>query len=232
VVGAVVWFAFRLPRGNIGVYAGLAMVSSAAIVAIQPLIRSAGISRALLALVGASVIGGTAELIGLYMPVFGIYEYRPQWAPFIRISGDHVYPLQLPVTWGVILTVSYAFARQRAGRLQAVCLAALITAIVDLVSEAVLTGPVAFWIWLEPTPLLGAPVTNVIGWLVTSLLGCAWIALVLGGRIPAGPEPGWMLIAALAGVCIIGVTYAEFRALSAFIPLVGLVLWRGRGDSV
>lgn len=228
VLGAVLWLVMRWPPGPISHVAGLAMIGSACAVAAAPLARAAGATRATLAAVGAATVGGAAEVAGLYHDLFGRYAYTRWWQPTITLPHGHTFPLLVPVVWFVILAASYAFARQRLPTLAAVAAAGLLATLADAVAESVLTRVVGFWTWLEPTPLIGAPYQNAVAWLLTSLTGCGWIAFITRGRVPAGIEPRFMLVATLLGVAVIGVTHGEPRGLWALALVGPLLAWRTR----
>lgn len=204
------------------------MILSGAAAAAEPLAQAASRRRALAAALGAALIGGGAEIIGLYHPFFGAYKYTDRWQPAVTLPGGHAFPVLLPVVWFTVLAACYSYTRQRLNTGAAVLAAALIAAILDAVGEALLTGPVGFWIWLEPTPFLGAPWANPVGWAATSLVGCAWVAFVTRGRTPSGNAPRWMIFGALAGVVIIGLTHGERRAAWALLPMVPVLIWPSR----
>jgi len=231
VFGAVLWLVMRWPTGSIGHVAGAAMIVSGAFAAAGPLSRAAGPMRAAVAALGVCLIGAVAEIAGLYWGFFGAYAYTDFWQPSVYLPGGLVFPLLLPVAWFVILAACYSYARQRLGSPAAVFAGALVATLTDLVAEAVLTGPVGFWVWLEPAPLLGAPIWNPVGWFVTALLGCSWVALITGARNPIGNEPVWMLSGALIGTAVIGATHSELRGLWSLVLLVPLLAWRARSLS-
>ena len=150
VLGAMLWLVMRWPPGNLGHIAGAAMILSGAVAAASPLARAAGKGRAVLGTLGACLIGGAAEIAGLYHGLFGEYTYTDEWQPAVYLPGGHAFPLLLPLVWFVILAACYAFARQRLNGMWAVGTGALLATATDLVAEPMLTGPVGFWIWLEP----------------------------------------------------------------------------------
>jgi uncharacterized membrane protein len=231
VIGGVVWLVMRWPPGPLGHIAGAAMILSGVAAAAEPLSAVTGRRRVLAAALGAAVIGGVAEIIGLYHRVFGVYVYTDRWHPAVTLPGGYAFPVLLPVVWSTVLTTCYAYTRQRLNTVAAVCAAALLAAILDAVSEALFTGPVGFWIWLEPAPFLGAPWANFLGWTLTSLLGCAWVAFVTQGRPPSGNASRWMILGALAGVVIIGLTHGERRAAWALLPMVPVLIWQPRATN-
>jgi len=228
VLGAVLWLVMGWPPGPFGHMAGVAMILSGTAAAAAPLARTSGKRRAVVAALGASLIGAGAEIAGLYHGFFGDYLYTDAWQPAVTLPRGFSFPVLLPVVWFAVLAACYSFARQRLDAIGAVITGALLATTLDLVAEPVLTGPVGFWRWLEPTPLLGAPLFNPVGWALTSLVGCAWIAFVTGGRKPTGMEPAWMVFGALAGVVVIGSTHSEARSWWALAPAVALLAWRPR----
>ena len=228
VLGAVVWLVMRWPPGNFGHIAGAAMILSGAAAAAAPFARVTSTQRAAIAALGTCVIGAVAEIAGLYHGFFGNYLYTDAWQPSVTLPRGFTFPVLLPVVWFVALAACYAYARQRLDTAPAVVTGAVLATTIDLVGESVLTGPVGFWVWLEPAPLLGAPILNPLAWALTSLVGCSWIALVTSGRKPAGREPEWMVLAALAGIVIIGTTHGEPRAWWALVPLAALLAFRSR----
>jgi uncharacterized membrane protein len=228
VFGAVLWRVMGWPPGNIGHVAGLAMILSATVVAAEPWARVTGAGRVLLAAVGVCVISSAAEISGLYWGFFGEYEYLANWKPGILLPGGLHFPLLLPVVWFVILASTYAFTRQRLGAATAVPAAALLATLGDLFGEAVLTGPVGFWVWLEPTPLLGAPPWNWLGWLITALAGCTWLAVLFKGVVPRGQGPKWMIVATMLGMAVIGGTHGEPHGLLALLLVPPVLAWPSR----
>jgi uncharacterized membrane protein len=221
----------RWPPTTLGTYAGIAMIVCGTAVALQPLRRVIGTGTAVRALIGAAVIGGAFEIAGLYLPIFGTYEYRSTWQPVVRLPHGLFFPLLLPVMWGVILAACWTFARQRVSGAKVIVVGAVVAAVLDLVSEAVLTGPVGFWTWFGPTPLLGAPYSNAVGWFVTSLAGCTWITFALRGVRPRGSEAVWLIASAMFGTALIGVAYHELRGLWALVPMMGAIAWRAPTNS-
>lgn len=228
VLGAVLWLVMRWPPGSFGHIAGAAMILSGAAAAAGPFARVSGTQRAIVAALGTCVIGAVAEISGLYHGFFGEYRYTDAWQPAVTLPRGITFPVLLPVVWFVVLAACYSYARQRVNAVAAVITGALLATTLDLVAEPVLTGPVGFWRWFEPVPLLGAPLLNPVGWALTSLVGCTWIALVTRGRRPTGNEPAWMVFAALAGVVVIGATHGEPRAWWALVPAGALLAWRTR----
>ena len=228
VLGGVLWLVMKWPPGNLGHIAGSAMILTGAAAAAEPLVQVAGRRRVLAAALGAALIGGAVEIAGLYHRLFGVYAYTDAWQPALTLPGNRSFPVLLPVVWFTVLAACYAYARQRLSTAPAVVAGALLATTLDAVGEALLTGPVGFWIWLEPAPFLGAPWANSAAWAVTSLAGCSWLAFVTEGRSPSGNTPRWMILGALAGVVVIGTTHGELRSLWALVPVVPVLVWQPR----
>jgi uncharacterized membrane protein len=228
VLGAVLWRVMRWPPGNLGHVAGVAMILSAAAVAAEPWARVTSVRRVLGALLGVYVISAAAEIAGLYGGFFGRYEYLDNWKPSLTLPGGLVFPVLLPLVWCIILSSALAFTRQRLDQPAAIVAAAVLATLGDLFGEAVLTGPVGFWVWLEPTPVFGAPPWNWLGWLITALVGGAWLAVAFRGAVPEGQGPKWMIVATMLGVAAIGITHGEPRGLLALLLVPPVVFWQPR----
>lgn len=226
VAGAVLWLVMRWPPGNIGHIAGVAMILTGAVAAAAPLARVAGIRRVALAALATTLIAGASEIAWLYSGFFGEYVYTENWQPAVILPRGFAFPILLPVVWFCVLVTCYSYARQRLGAWAAVVTGALLATGLDLVAEPLLTGPVGFWIWLEPAPLLGAPYLNALGWFMISLAGCSFISLASGGKRPAGSEPLWIILSTLAGMAVIGLTHSEPRSLLALLLVAPLWVWR------
>lgn len=130
-------------------------------------------------LLAVFVLGAASEILGLYTALpFGAYEYTDRWWPTVLLPGEKHYPLLLPFAWVLMAGASVLVVRQWVGSPGwAVFLGGLLAALVDLPMEAVMTGPLGYWRWLEPGPLPGgAPVSNFLGWwLVAALAGVALV---------------------------------------------------------
>lgn len=226
VVGAVLWLVMRWPAGNLGHLAGAAMILCGTLAAALPLARVAGIPRTVIAALATGVVAGTAEMAWLSSGVFGVYLYTGRWQPAVTLPNGLPFPVLLPVAWFAVLVTCYSYARQRLGPRTAVVTGALLAVTLDLVAEPLLTGPVGYWIWLEPTPLFGAPFANALGWFLISLAGCLCIALASKGRRPEGNEPMWVMLSAIVGVIVVGTTHGEPRSLAGLLLVAPLATWR------
>lgn len=228
VAGAVLWLVMRWPPGNLGHIAGAAMILSGTVAAAAPLAREAGVTRVAIAGLATTVLAGAAEIAWLSSGRLGQYVYTENWQPAITLPNGLAFPVLLPVVWFAVLVTCYSYARQRLAARGAVIAGAVLATALDMIAEPLFTGPVGFWIWLEPTPLFGAPYLNALGWFLISLGGCVCIALATNGKRPTGSEPRWIILATLIGMAIVGPAHGEPRSLAGLLLLAPLATWRPR----
>jgi len=79
----------------------------------------------------------------------------------------------------------------------------LLAAVIDLVMEPVLTGPLDYWRWLEHGPLPGgAPMANFAGWWATGCLA----GLILVAKAPQldPRRPRWVIVGFLTLIVGLG----------------------------
>ncbi len=187
------------------------MVSGAACIAIS--------LRDWRAIVGVLVIGSGAELIGLFTGLpFGVYEYTKAWIPTVPV-GSHQFPLLLPLAWLTIVGGCWIFARQFAEGWRLYAGTATLAALIDLPMERAMTEVFGYWKWLPPGPIFGAPLLNVIGWLLVGFLA----AVVLGKFDHEEPEirPAfWILPAFCCFTAFCGVVTLPFDP--AWPVLIGI----------
>ncbi|MBS1706260.1 MAG: carotenoid biosynthesis protein [Armatimonadetes bacterium] len=119
-------------------------------------------------------VGAIAEVVGIFTGFpFGHYAYTPAWWPAIALPGQHYYPLVLPLAWLMILTGSLALASKNLAQNSRVGLvlgSALIATFSDASMEWVMAGPLGYWIWQSPNPILHADWRNPLGWFGVSVL--------------------------------------------------------------
>lgn len=140
-------------------------------------------------------IGLAAEIIGLYTGFpFGRYAYSDHWVPTIQLANAQRFPILLPFAWLLITGASYCtVARLMTTGYGAVIGGALLATLVDFVMEPVMTNSLGYWHWLNPGPLPGgAPILNVVGWLLVSLAACFVLDSGIRSR-PRNDEPIWVL---------------------------------------
>jgi len=121
--------------------------------------------RAPIAVALASLIGFTVEVIGVRTGFpFGRYVYN--LSPMVLgVSAI------IPLYWFVATYASYwvAYATLRSRELLLSAYTGACAALWDLVMDPVMSNLVEAWTWLDRGPL-GIPLTNYIGWLLTSML--------------------------------------------------------------
>ena len=229
VLEAVLVRVFRIDDGRIGSYLGIPILVIALLALLTGIAAHAGWGRALAAAGWTVVVGGGAEILGLYVTwPFGRYEYTDWWLPFVVLPNGRLYPLLLPVAWFLAIAVCYLMLARRLRGWALVLGTAALAALVDLALEPVITRVVLLWHWLEPTPLLGAPYRNVTGWLLTAGAAAAGLQALQIWRARELVYPTWMFAAGLCAITVIGVTYGEYRGAIA-LALLPLTFWvRGR----
>jgi len=211
---------FRIDDGRIGSYLGIVILVIAFIALLQGIASRIGWTRAVAAAAVVMAIGGSAEILGLYLVwPFGHYEYTDWWLPFLVLPNGKLYPLLLPVTWFLLVAICYLVLARRLSGWSLVLATALLSAAVDLVLEPVITRVVLLWRWLEPTPLLGAPYRNALGWFAVAGLAAAALQAFGLWRARELPHPSWMFPAGLCFTAVIGLTYGETRGAAALALL-------------
>ena len=127
--------------------------------------------------IGLLLICGVSEIIGVFTGLpFGRYEYTDQWWPTVQLADRHFYPLLLPFSWLMIVGGAYGVARTRFTAWQSVPVCAAIAMLIDMPMERAMTWTFAYWRWIEPGPIFGAPIANSIGWFLVSIVAGSLIA--------------------------------------------------------
>ena len=229
VLEAVVVRLFRINDGRIGSYLGIPILVIALLALLSGIAAHVGWARALAAMGWTILVGGGAEILGLYVAwPFGRYEYTDWWLPFVVLPNGKLYPLLLPVAWFLAIAVCYLTLARRLRGWTLVFGTAALAALVDLALEPVITRVVLLWRWLEPTPLLGAPYRNVAGWLLTAGAAAAGLQALQIWRARDLAYSTWMFAAGLCAITVIGVTYGEYRGAIALALLPLTLRARGR----
>jgi len=225
VLEAVVVRLFRINDGRIGSYLGIPILLIALFALLSSIAAAAGWRRALAAAGWTILVGGGAEILGLYLKwPFGRYEYTDWWLPYVVLPNGKLYPLLLPVAWFLAIAICYLTLAPRLRGWALVLGTAVLATLVDLALEPVITRVVLFWRWLEPTPLFGAPYRNAIGWLFTAGLAAAGLEKLQIWRAREMAHIPWMFPAGLLAIATVGVTYGEFRGALA-LALLPLTFW-------
>ncbi|MDQ5840938.1 MAG: carotenoid biosynthesis protein [Chloroflexota bacterium] len=228
VIGALVVRLLGIDLGRIGSYLGILIIGATLVALMSGIASRIGWKRAAAAAVLVMVVGGGAEIASLYggLP-FGRYEFTDWWLPYVMLPGGKLYPLLLPPSWFIFVTVCYLVLARRLLGWRLVVGSAALTTLVDLVLEPVLTRVVLFWRWLEPTPLLGAPYRNVLGWLVTAGLAACCLQSLRIWQARDLPHPVWLLSLGVCCTALIGLAHDEPRAALA-LTLLPVVVWARR----
>jgi len=146
--------------------------------------------RAAGAFTAAVAAGYAAEWIGTRTGVpFGDYRYTDVLWP--RPGGV---PLIVALAWGGMGLTAHAVARRVAprGRLTPILAGALALTAWDLFLDPQMLR-LGLWVWAEPGPYRGVPLTNFAGWLLVSFL-----VMVLLDRIAGRPAADRPVIGAKA----------------------------------
>ncbi|WP_432873325.1 carotenoid biosynthesis protein [Microbispora rosea] len=143
--------------------------------------------RAAGAFAAAVAVGYAAEWIGTRTGLpFGDYRYTDVLWP--RPGGV---PLIVALAWGGMGLAAHAVARRVAprGRLTPILVGALALTAWDLFLDPQMLR-LGLWVWAEPGPYRGVPLTNFAGWLLVSFLVMAIIDRVTGGSAADRPVIG------------------------------------------
>ncbi|MBB2914599.1 putative membrane protein [Streptosporangium becharense] len=138
-----------------------------------------GPARAAAALAAAVAAGYAAEWIGIRTGLpFGDYHYTGVLQP--QLSGV---PVIVALAWGGMGLAAHAAAAAAAPRNRParVVLGALALTAWDLFLDPQMLR-LGLWVWHDPGPYRGVPVSNFVGWIVVSAL-----VMVLIERIVADP---------------------------------------------
>lgn len=228
VLEAVVVHVFRLNDGRLGAYLGILVLLSALIALLAGLAGMIGWKAAIAAAGASMLIGGGSEILGLYGAwPFGRYEYTDWWLPYVVLPNGKLYPLLLPATWFLFVTVCYLTLARRLRGWVLVPATAVLATLIDLALEPVITRVVQLWRWLEPTPLFGAPFLNPVGWLLTAGAAAASLHALQVWRARDLAYSEWALPAGLCAITVVGVTYGEYRSVLA-LALLPLAVWTRR----
>jgi uncharacterized membrane protein len=141
----------------------------------QTMAKAAGVWKAAGAILLVISLGTAVEVCSLYTGLpFGRYEYTTNWQPILDLPGGKRFPLLLPLAWFLVAgSTSLMFNRNR---WSPILFIALVATAIDAAMEAVMTGPLAYWRWIDRGPLPGeAPWSNSAGWLATSSLATGLI---------------------------------------------------------
>jgi uncharacterized membrane protein len=232
-LGGVLGQLLHIDGGRVESYFGILVLATAFIAVVSGIASCTGWGPALAAAGAVMAIGGGAEIFGLYgwngwMP-FGRYVYTDWWLPYVVLPGGKLYPLLLPLTWFLIVSLWFLLMARRLSGWRLVLATGLFVTLTDVALEPVLTRVVLFWRWLEPTPFFGAPYANPVSWLVIATLAAACLDGLGIRRAHSIPHLRWMVPAALVFTAILGLVYGEERGALALV-LLPVVAWSRMGS--
>lgn len=217
------FFAVRFPDVRGTAFGSVVSTLLIALPAFVAFLRRFSPWRGLLALLGLSLFGFAVEIIGVKTGFpYGEFYYSDNLGP--RVAS--LVPVSLPVSWAplVLGAVAVTEPRRKEGPFSQ-CVAWVLAASTVLVAQDALLDPGAahlgFWVWPDGGPYYGVPLTNYLGWLLSSLL--ATTLLLLWGRwwTRTRPAPG-MLDSTILALCF-WIPVAIFAQL--WIPaLLGVAL--------
>lgn len=226
VAGALITRATGIrPPYWIGSAAGFVTILLASVWMFGLILRTMPRRQAIGSAVGVLALTAIVEVVGLSTGYpFGRYHYTRLWQPGIFLNErGRWFPLALPLTWFILASACVLIVRSRTSGWRAILLAGLALSVVDAVLEPVMIGPVGFWRWDEPGPLLGAPWTNSAGWMLTGVLAATLLAKAEPDE-QTSREAAILLTAVLAGTILIGVGHGYFEGLWAALPLSAVVM--------
>jgi putative membrane protein len=192
------YFALRfgdLPGASAGSYLSTALIALPAALAFA---RRFGARRSALALGALSLYGYAIETIGVATGFpYGTFSYGDRLGP--KLLG--LVPFILPLSWaplvlGAVAALEPAARRSTATSAVWIAGAALLLVAIDGVLDpgAVRMG---LWEWPDGGPFFGVPLTNYVGWLLSSL-GAAALLVALAPWGSTRPEPSMLDSALLA----------------------------------
>ena len=176
--------------------AGIASFVSTLLIALPSfaaLWRYLGPQRATISLLSVSAFGYAIETIGVATGFpYGPFYYGDALGPKVADLVPYLLPLSwVPLVLGAVAATApedKTIPRRR--RILWVLSAAVLLTLVDGVLDPG-ADSLGFWAWSEGGPYYGVPISNYLGWLLSSSLAAA-ILLALGRRRweSASPPPG------------------------------------------
>lgn len=168
LIGAFLSKTFKVDSGGVEVFASLAVLVSGALY----IAFTIGDWRVCLGVMGVS---GLIEAVGVSIGwPFGSYSYTEAWPPVFPLPSGHLFPLALPLAWLLVAGASWVILGRWLEGAPRVLASGILTMIIDIPLEDVMTKGLGYWKWNEGGPIFGAPVMNSLGWLGTGLI-CAFI---------------------------------------------------------
>jgi bisanhydrobacterioruberin hydratase len=181
-----------VPGADIGSFVSTFLIALPSFVALW---RFLGPKDALASLLALSAFGYAVETTGVVTGFpYGPFYYGDSLGP--KVAG--LVPYLLPLSWVPLVLGAVAATAPPAGswsqprRVLHVLSAALLLALVDGVLDPG-AASLGFWMWPEGGVYYGVPLTNYLGWLLSSAVAAA-LLLALGRRRwwRAAPPPGML----------------------------------------
>jgi len=135
---------------------------------------------------------------------FGALEYTDRWWPNIEFPEHHVFIVAMPVFSTLLGVNSFLVIREVASPRFAIPAGAVLGSCMEALLEPVFSRSLEYWEWKSWGGLLGAPISNFVGWTAVFLLAnMVFVALGLGRR-RIGLGPGILLFGSAACLLLIG----------------------------
>ena len=139
--------------------------------------RRIGYQRAILTCIAVASLGGLAFAVSLFFAFpFGDLRFLARWQPALDV-GSRLFPLLHPLLWLLISGPSYLLAARRFSPTAAILAAGVISAAIAWAMDPVATRVLGLWEWEASGPLYGAPIQNVLGWILAGSLGAIFMRL-------------------------------------------------------
>jgi putative membrane protein len=193
------------PGAGVGSFVSTLLIALPSFVALY---RYLGSKRAAVVLVSLSAFGFAIETTGVATGFpYGFFYFGDSLGPKVA----NLVPYLLPLSW-VPLVLGATAATAPEGKIGTwrrvlwVLSAAVLLTLVDGVLDpgAVSLG---FWVWPEGGPYYGVPVSNYLGWVLSSSLAAAILLTIGHRRWESVPPPPGLLDSALIAVAFwVGVT--------------------------
>ena len=212
-----------VPGAGIGSFVSTFLIALPSCVALWRFLGPRGAAVSLLLL---SAFGYAIEATGVARGFpYGTFYYGDSLGP--KIAG--LVPYLLPLSWAPLVLGAVAATAPRTGtglprRALHVLLAAVLLTLVDGVLDPG-AAALGFWVWPQGGAYYGVPITNYLGWLLSSALAAA-LLLALGQRRwgRAAPPPGMLDSLVVAVAFWVGVAVFSGLLFPALLG-AGLLLW-------
>lgn len=169
---------------------------------------------------GVMLASGLIEAVGVTTGLpFGAYRYTEAWAPLMPLPGGHLFPLALPLAWLLVAGSSWVVLGRWLTGAPRILATGLLTMLIDIPLEDVMTKGLGYWQWVESGPIFGAPLLNSFGWLATGTL-CAFIFSLSRKQGPGESHVGLVF----AAYCLLMGEMALLAGLSSLPLWVLLIL--------